>query len=193
MYSIFRIHWARLRPIPHHVLDFSHICLSCRPCRIMYSIFRIHSPRLLPMPHHILDFSHTFGSIAAYAASYTRFFAYFWLGYCLRRTIYSIFRIHSPRVPPMSHYILDFSHTLCSGTVHAAPCTRFFAYIRLGCRPRRTIYSIFRILLARLLPASAPCTRFFAYIVLGYGPTRKKQKKIRVAADHWRFNVILEK
>ncbi len=60
----------------------------------MYSVFHIHLARLRYRRHIVFGFSHTFGSFTLPAAHCIRFFAYIWLVYVIRGTLYSVFRIH---------------------------------------------------------------------------------------------------
>jgi hypothetical protein len=170
LYSVFRIHSARLRY-----------------WRTLYSIFRIHLARLRYWRHIVFDFSHTFGSFTLPAVHCIRFFAYIRLVYVTGGTSYSVFRIHLARLRYWRHIVFDFSHTFGSFTLPAAHCIRFFAYIWLIYVTGGTLYSVFRIHLARLryqrhivfgfshtfgsftLP-STHCIRYFAYIRLVYVP-----------------------
>jgi hypothetical protein len=139
---------ARLRYRRHIVFDFSHTFGSFTYRR-----------------HIVFDFSHTFGSFTLQAAHCIRFFAYIWLVYVTGGTLYSIFRIHLARLRyrrhsmfhihlahlrHRRHIVFDFSHTFGSFTTPSAHCIRFFTYIWLIYVTGGTLYSIFRIHLARL-------------------------------------------
>ncbi len=115
-----------------YIRFFAYTCPVYPRSRTLYSIFRIHLPRLPPQPHIIFDFSHTFAPFTLAAAQYIRFFAYICPVYPRSRTLYSIFRIHLPRLPPQPHIIFDFSHTFPPFTLATEHCIRFFAYICPG-------------------------------------------------------------
>ncbi len=107
LYSIFRIHLARLPTQEHIVFDFSNTfgpfayagahCIrffeynwAIYPCRsTLYSIFRIHLDRLPAHERIVFDFSHTFGPFAQNSGSY--FYRY----HCFRQIHASLRKIHS--------------------------------------------------------------------------------------------------
>jgi hypothetical protein len=111
----------------------------------------------------VFDFSHTFGLFTLPAAHCIRFFAYIWLIYDTVGTLYSIFRIHLACLRYRRHIVFDFSHTFGSFTTPSAHCIRFFTYIWLVYVTGGTLYSIFRIHLARL--------RYRRHIVLDFSHT----------------------
>jgi hypothetical protein len=94
LYSVFRIHLARLRYRRHIVFGFSHtfgsLTLPSAHCirffayiwlvyvtvGTLYSVFHIHSARLRYLWHIVFGFSHTFGSLSLPSAHCIRFFAY---------------------------------------------------------------------------------------------------------------------
>jgi uncharacterized membrane protein len=116
------------------------------------------------------------------------FFVYIWLVQLAGGTLYSVFRIHLAHLRYRWHIVFDFSHTFASVTLPPAHCIRFFAYIYLLYLTGGTLYSVFRIHLARLacrwhivfgfshtfgsfsLPA-IHCNRLSAYIWLVYLPS----------------------
>jgi hypothetical protein len=79
--------------------------------RTLYSVFRIHSAHLLSRRRIVFGFSHTFGSSTLSDAHCIRFFAYIRPIYSLRRTLYSVFRIHSAHLLSQTHIVFGFSHT----------------------------------------------------------------------------------
>ncbi|MDH6369395.1 hypothetical protein M2444_001173 [Paenibacillus sp. PastF-3] len=221
-YSVFHIHSARLRYWRHIVFDFSHtfgsfMLLSVHCIRffayirlvyvtsgILYSIFRIHLARLRYLRHIVFGFSHTFGSFTLPAAHRIRFFAYIRLVYVTGGTSYSIFRIHSARLRYQRHIVFGFPHTFSSFTLPVAHCIRFFAYIWLVYVTGGTLYSIFRIHLARLryhryivfdfshtfgsfTLLAAHCIRFFAYIWLVYVTSGTLYSVFRIHSAHLRY------
>jgi len=166
---------------------------------------RITAPAHLRYRRHIVfDFSHTFGSFTLPAAHCIRFFAYIWLVYVTVGTLYSVFRIHLARLRYRLHIVFDFSHTFGSFMLPAAHCIRFFAYIWLVYVTGGTLYSVFRIHLARLryrlhivfdfshtfgsftLPA-AHFIRFFAYIWLVYVTVGTLYSIFRIHLAHLRY------
>ena len=163
MYSVFRIHLARLRYPRHIVFGFSHtsgsFTLPETHCirffaynwlvyvtgGTLYSVFRIHLARLRYWRRIVFGFSHTFGSFMLPEAHCIRFFAYIWLIYVTSGALYSIFRIHLARLRYPRHIVFGFSHISGSFTLLAAHCIRFFAYIWLFYATGGALYSIFRI------------------------------------------------
>jgi hypothetical protein len=143
---VFRIHW----------LDYV-------TGGTLYSVFRIQSARLRYRRHNVFGFSHTIGSVTLLAAHCIRFSAYIWLVYVTGGTLYSVFRIHLARLRYLRHIVFGFSHTFGSFTLLAAHCIRFFAYNRLVYVTGGTLYSVFRIHLARL--------RYWRHIVFGFSHT----------------------
>jgi len=125
--------------------------------------FRIHLARLRYRRHIVFGFSHTFGSFTLLAAHCTRFFAYIWLAYVTVGTLHSVFRIYLARLRYRRHIVFSFSHTFGSFTLPSAHCIRFFAYIWLVYVTVGTLYSVFRIHLARL--------RYRQHIVFGFSHT----------------------
>jgi hypothetical protein len=109
LYSIFRIHSARLRYRRHIVFGFSHTfgsftLLAVHCIRFfasiwlvyvtggtIYSVFHIHLARLRYRWHIVFDFPHTFGSFTLLAAHCIRFFAYIWLVYVTGGTFIRFF------------------------------------------------------------------------------------------------------
>ncbi len=217
LYSIFRIHLARSPSTQHIVFDFSNTfgpsapsaahCIRFfayiwpvhPPRGTLYSIFRIHLARSPSTQHNVFDFSHTLDPVTLYAAHCIRFFAYIWPVHPPRSTLYSIFRIHWARLPPARHIVFDFSNTLGPSAPCAAQCIRFFEYIGPVCPLRSTLYSIFRIHLARSpstqhivfdfsntlgpsAPCAAHCIRFFEYIGPVHPPRSTLYSIFRI---HW--------
>jgi hypothetical protein len=117
----------------------------------MYSVFRIHSGRLSSQWHIVFGFSHTFGSLP-FAAAHCSIV----LGFSHTFSSFTLAVAHCS-------IVLGFSHTFSSFTLAVAHCTRFFAYIRVACPRSGTLYSVFRIHLARL-PSQW-------YIVFGFSHT----------------------
>jgi hypothetical protein len=124
LYSVFHIHLALL---PHHwqiVFGFSHTfgssTLSLEHCTrffayiwliypilgALYSVFRIHSAHLPYHWHIVFGFSHTFGSSTLSLEHCIRFFAYIRLIYPIIGTLYSVFRLHSARLPYRWHIVM---------------------------------------------------------------------------------------
>jgi hypothetical protein len=129
LYSIFRIHSARIRYRRHIVFGFSHTFGSFTFCRHIVFDFSHTFGSFMFCRYIVFGFSHTFGSFTLPAAYCIRFSAYIQLVYVTGGTLYSIFRIHSARLRYRRHIVFDFSHTFGSFTLPAAYCIRFFAYI----------------------------------------------------------------
>ncbi len=180
MYSLFRIHLARLPSRWHNVFAFSHT----------FGSFTF-------PPAQCIRFFAYIQLVSLPPAQCIRFFAYIQLVYLPCGTMYSLFRIHLARLPSRWHIVFAFSHTFGSFTFPAAHCIRFFAYIQLVYLPAGPMYSLFRIHLARL-PSRwhnvfafshtfgsftfplAHCIRFFAYNRLVYLPAGTLHSLFRI-------------
>jgi hypothetical protein len=168
LYSIFRIHSARLRYRRYIVFDFSHtfgsFTLLAAHCIRFFAYIRL---VYVTGADIVFDFSHTFGSFTLPAVHCIRFFAYIWLVYVTGGTLYSVFRIHSARLRYWRHIVFDFSHTFGSFTYRKLIVFDFshtfgsFTY-------RKLIVFDFSHTFGSFTLPSVHRIRFFAYIWLVY-------------------------